>query len=38
MYRIRFDTWTNKLSLDLGFDAFNAGCDIFASICREKYF
>jgi len=27
-----------KLSLDLGFDAFNNGCDIFASICREKYF
>tara|TARA_B100000902_G_scaffold44957_1_gene52583 strand:- start:15529 stop:16476 length:948 start_codon:yes stop_codon:yes gene_type:complete len=27
-----------KLSMDLGFDAFNAGCDIFASICREKYF
>ena len=26
-----------KLSLDLGFDAFNTGCDIFASYV-EKYF
>ena len=27
-----------SLSVEMGFDAFNTGCDIFASICREKYF
>ena len=26
------------LSVEMGFDAFNTGYDIFASICREKYF